>query len=210
MLYRTIIFDFDGTIADTMEEGLTIFNRIAPEYGIRQIDREEIMELRHLSINQLIDHMGISKTKVPIFIARGTMMMRGSVARLPLIAGMQEMLLALRPKVDRFGILTSNAVSNVELFLEGHGIRDLFDFISSTSKLTGKSRYLKSIRRQYSLKLGEMLYVGDELRDLKASKKAGVPFAGVTWGFNSREALAKENPELLVDHPDELLALAGH
>jgi len=210
MLYRTIIFDFDGTIADTMEEGLTIFNRIAPEYGIRQIDREEIMELRHLSINQLIDHMGISKTKVPIFIARGTMMMRGSVARLPLIAGMQEMLLSLRPRVDRFGILTSNAVSNVELFLESHGIRDLFDFISSTSKLTGKSRYLKSIRRQYSLKLGEMLYVGDELRDLKAAKKAGVPFAGVTWGFNSREALAKEDPELLIDHPDEFLCLAGH
>jgi len=210
MLYRTIIFDFDGTIADTMEEGLTIFNKIAPEYGIRQIAREELMELRHLTINQLIDHLQIPKTKVPIFIARGTMMMRGSVARLPLIAGMREMLLSMRPQVDRFGILTSNAVANVELFLESHGIRELFDFISSTSKLTGKSRYLKSIRRQYSLKLGEMLYVGDELRDLKAAKKAGVPFAGVTWGFNSREALAKEDPELLIDNPDEFLQLAGH
>lgn len=210
MRYRTIIFDFDGTIADTMEEGLTIFNRIAPEYGIRQIAREEMMELRHLSINQLIDHLKIPKTKVPIFIARGTMMMKGSVARLPLIAGMQEMLLALRPKVDRFGILTSNAVANVELFLESHGIRGLFDFISSTSKLTGKSRYLKSIRRQYSLKLDEMLYVGDELRDLKAAKKAGVPFAGVAWGFNSREALAKEDPELLIDCPEDFIRLAGH
>lgn len=210
MLYRTIIFDFDGTIADTMEEGLSIFNKIAPDYGIRQIAREEMMELRHLTINQLIDHLEIPKTKVPIFIARGTLMMRGSVARLPLITGMREMLLSLRPKVDRFGILTSNAVANVELFLESHGIRELFDFISSTSKLTGKSRYLKAIRKQYSLKLGEMLYVGDELRDLKASQKAGVPFAGVTWGFNSREALEKEGPDLLIDTPEEFLRLAGH
>jgi phosphoglycolate phosphatase len=210
MRYRTIIFDFDGTLADTMEEGLRIFNMIAPDYGIRQIGREEIMELRHLSINQLIDHMKIPKTKVPIFIARGTMLMRGNITRLPLIGGMQEMLLALRPKVERLGILTSNAVANVELFLESHGVRELFDFISSTSKLTGKSRYLKAVRKQYDLKLEEMLYVGDEVRDLKAATKAGIPSAGVTWGFNSREVLAKENPALLVDSPDEFLRLAGH
>lgn len=210
MRYRTVIFDFDGTIADTMEESRRIFNLIAPDYRIEQIDRERMMELRHFPINKLIEHLKIPKLRVPVFIARGTLMMRGSIASLPLIEGMREVLLQLRPQVDRFGILTSNAVANVELFLESHGIRDLFDFIASTSKLTGKARYLTMVRKQYDLKLETMLYVGDEVRDLKAAKKAGIDSAAVTWGFNSRETLAVENPTHLLDRPLEFLGLSGH
>ncbi|WAC21647.1 HAD hydrolase-like protein [Luteolibacter sp. SL250] len=210
MIYRTIIFDFDGTIADTMEEGRRIFNEIGPAYGIRQIDREEMEGFRSYTINQFIEEMKIPKTKIPFFIAKGTLAMRRSIAGLPLIAGVGEVLPALRARVDRFGILTSNAVDNVELFLDSHGIRGLFDFVSSTSKLTGKSRHLNATRKQYGLKTEEMLYVGDEVRDLQAAKKAGIPCAGVTWGFNTRERLAAEHPDHLLDNPAEFLALAGH
>jgi phosphoglycolate phosphatase-like HAD superfamily hydrolase len=83
----------------------------------------------------------------------------------------------------------------------------LFDFISSTSKLTGKSRHLRAICKTFSLRPQEMLYVGDEIRDLKASQKAGVPVAGVTWGFNSRESLAAEQPQYVLDHPEQFLEI---
>lgn len=210
MIYKTIIFDFDGTIADTLEEGRRIFNIVAPDYGVRQIAPGEVMALRKLTITELIEHFEIPKMRVPVFIARGTAMMRKSIDRLPLIPGMGEVLKEIRPKVDRFGILTSNAAENVDVFLKSHGIRDLFDFISSTSKLTGKSRYLSSIRKEYGLKAEEMLYVGDEVRDLKAAKKAGVPCAAVSWGFNAREVLIEEHPDLLFDRPVEFLQLAGN
>jgi len=210
MIYKTIIFDFDGTIADTMEEGRRIFNEIAPDYGIRQIGREEMEGFRSFTINQFISAMEIPTTKIPLFIARGTLAMRRSIAGLPLIAGVGEVLPTLRSRVDRFGILTSNAVENVEVFLDSHGIRGLFDFVSSTSKLTGKSRYLNATRKQYKLKAEEMLYVGDEVRDLKAAKKAGIPCAGVSWGFNSRDRLAAEEPDHLLDDPSQFLTFAGH
>lgn len=210
MSYRTIIFDFDGTIADTLEEGRRIFNVIAPDQGIRTISKDEIEGMRGYSISEFIRHMGISTTKVPVFIARGTKMMRQSIGGLPLIEGVGEVLQTLRPEVERFGILTSNAVENVEVFLDSHGIRGLFDFVWSTSKLTGKSRYLTAARKEFGLKAEEILYVGDEVRDLKAAKKAGVASAGVTWGFNSRAVLSMENPDHLIGQPSELLALAGH
>ena len=210
MIYKAIIFDFDGTIADTMEEGRRIFNAIAPDQGIKTIAKEDMEGFRGYSINEFIAHMGISKLKLPVFIARGTMMMRKSIGGLPLIEGMEDVLKKLRPEVQHFGILTSNAVENVEVFLESHGIRGLFDFIWSTSKLTGKSRYLLSAKKQYQLKAEEILYVGDEVRDLKAAKKAGVGSLGVTWGFNSRAALEAEQPDHLLDTPAELLGLAGH
>lgn len=210
MKYKTLIFDFDGTLADTLGETRRIFNEIAPQYGLREVPEEELAGLRHFSLNALLRHLNIPKRRVPTLIARGTAIMRNSIATLPLISGIDEVLVDLRKDFDRFGILTSNASANVDLFLRSHGLRDTFDFISSTSKLTGKSRHIRSIRRTFSLGHGEMLYIGDEIRDVRASQKAGIPVAAVSWGFNSHESLAAHSPTHLFDHPKELRSLMDH
>ncbi len=207
MAYRTIIFDFDGTLADTLEESRRIFNEMATDYGLRQVSEEELPGLRHFSLKELLTHLGIPKRRVPGLIARGTTLMRGNITKLPLIPGIVAPLTALRERCDSFGVLTSNAPTNVDLFLRSHGLRELFNFISSTSKLTGKAKHLRAIRKTFSLKAEEMLYVGDEIRDIKASKKAGIAVAAVTWGFNSPESLAAESPEHLLHHPEEFLGL---
>lgn len=207
MAYRTLIFDFDGTLADTLEESRRIYNALAPEYGLREVTAEELPSLRHFSLIELLDHLGIPKWRVPQLIARGTGMMRGNIMRLSLIPGIAAILPALRGRVDAFGVLTSNATTNVELFLEAHGLRDLFNFISSTSKLTGKAAHLRAIRKRFALDATEMLYVGDEIRDIKAAQKAGIPMAAVTWGFNSAESLAAEKPDHLLHQAGELLEL---
>lgn len=207
MKYRMLVFDFDGTIADTLGESRNIYNQMAPEFGLRQVEEHELNHLRHLSLNQLLDHLDIPKRRVPGLISRGTGLMRGNITRLKMIDGMTEALLELRRHARVFGILTSNASSNVDLFLKNHGLREHFDFISSTSKLTGKAKHLKAIRKTFSLRGEEMLYIGDELRDVKASQKAGIPIAAVTWGFNSRESLAAMKPDHLIDHPTDFLRL---
>jgi phosphoglycolate phosphatase len=207
MKYQTLVFDFDGTIADTLAETRRIFNELAPQYGIRQVAEEELGALRHLSLKQLLTHLEIPKRRLPALISRGTGMMRGNITRLQLIEGMGEVIIEMRRHVESFGILTSNAPANVDLFLRTHGLRESFDFISSTSKLTGKSKHLKAIRKTFSLRPEEMLYIGDELRDVKASQKAGIPIAAVTWGFNSPESLAAERPDHLFHQPADFLRL---
>jgi phosphoglycolate phosphatase len=207
--YKALVFDFDGTIADTLGEARRIFNEMAPDYGLRGIEEGEMEGLRHMTLKQFIEHMNIPKRRLPGLLARGTGMMRSSIANLRLIEGMGEVIVRMRKEHHSFGILTSNAPANVDLFLKAHGLRGHFDFISSTSKLTGKSKHLKAIRKTFSLDATDILYVGDELRDVKASKKAGIPVAAVTWGFNSRESLAGMNPEHLFTRPDEFLQLLG-
>ena len=207
MIHRTLIFDFDGTIADTLGETRRIFNIIAPDYGIREVAEDELNALRHLSLKELLSHLKIPKRRVPALISRGTGMMRGNITQLKLIEGMAEVLVELRKHSDNFGILTSNTTANVDLFLETHGLREQFDFISSNSKLTGKAKHLKAIRKTFSLRPEQMLYVGDELRDVRASQKAGIPIAAVTWGFNSHEALAASEPDYLFDKPEDFLRL---
>jgi phosphoglycolate phosphatase-like HAD superfamily hydrolase len=207
MAYRTIIFDFDGTLADTLEESRRIYNLLAADYSLREVLADELPQLRSFSLLELLDHLGIPKRRVPTLLSRGTSMMRANISRLPLIPGIAEILPEMRSRAKSFGVLTSNAEENVDLFLKAHGLREHFDFISSTSRLTGKSGHLRAIRKTFSLHAEEMLYVGDEIRDIKASKKAGIAVAAVTWGFNSAESLAAESPEHVVSEPGELLKL---
>lgn len=207
MKYRALIFDFDGTIADTLGETRNIFNELAPDYGIRQVEEHEIEALRHLSLKQILVELKIPKRRVPSIIARGTGMMRANIERLQLIEGMREALTEMRKHVKSFGILTSNSTANVDVFLRNHGLRDHFEFVSSTSKLTGKARHLRAIRKTFSLNNDEMLYIGDELRDVKAAQKANIPHVAVSWGFNSRESLLKSKPTYLFDRPEDFRRL---
>lgn len=209
MPHNALIFDFDGTIADTLAEGMRIYNEIASENGYLEVDHERLTELRSFDTPMLLRELGIPKRSVPLLLTRGRRMLKAKIRSLPLIPGMGETLPRLRERAEFFGILTSNATDNVEAFLEAHGLRDLFTFVSSTNKLTGKAKHLRSIMRTFSLELPDMLYIGDEIRDIRAARRAGVAAAAVTWGLNSEESLAAQNPRFLVHRPHELLALAG-
>jgi len=207
MKYHSMIFDFDGTIADTLGETRNIFNELAPDYGIRHVEEHEVAKMRHMSLKEILKELKIPKRRVPSIIARGTGMMRQNIDRLQLIGGMREALTELRSHTEKFGILTSNSAANVDVFLRNHQIRELFDFVSSTSKLTGKARHLRAIRKTFSIKHHQMIFIGDELRDVKAAQKAKIPHVAVTWGFNSRESLAKASPTFLFDRPEEFSQL---
>ena len=104
MRYSTIIFDFDGTLADTLEESRRIYNLLAPDYSLRAVSAEELPGLRHFSLLELLDHLDIPKRRVPSLLSKGTSMMRGNITRLPLIPGIGEILPAMRSRAKSFGV----------------------------------------------------------------------------------------------------------
>lgn len=208
MKYNALIFDFDGTIVDTLTEASEIYNILAADHGYKKVKPEEIPSLRHYNMKKLAKELGISKLRIPFLLAKGRRLFKSRIDQLSPIEEMVETMKELRKDAVNFGILTSNSTENVELFLERHGIRDLFTFISSTSKLSGKAKHINSISRTFSIDKADMLYIGDEIRDVKASQKAGISVAAVTWGFNSKESLLIENPTYLVDTPKQLLEIA--
>ena len=68
----------------------------------------------------------------------------------------------------------------------------------------GKTTIINNVLKQKQLDPTTVIYVGDETRDIEASKKANIKVIAVTWGFNSPEALAKQEPYILINHPQEL------
>ncbi|GHC58215.1 HAD hydrolase-like protein [Roseibacillus persicicus] len=209
MRYPALIFDFDGTLADTLAAAVDVYNDLAENYSLRPITMDEIPALQDFELKELLKHLGVSKLRVPSLLAKGRKALRADITTLSLNDGMEELLPKLREHCTCFGILTSNSTENVEAFLEAKGLRDLFTFISSTSKLSGKHKHLRAIEKTFSLERSKMLYIGDETRDVRASQKAGIHVAAATWGFNSRDALLRQNPTYMLDEPKDLLEVCS-
>lgn len=203
---EVLIFDFDGTLADTLEAGRLIFNQLAPDHGYEALCLEKALELRHLNLGEILKTLGVKRRSLPGLLRKAKAILHEQLDKLSPCPGVFEVLPAMREGAVKCGVLTSNSVENVEFFLTRLGVRHHFDFISSCPRLQGKARCLKAIARRFSVAPAQLFYVGDEVRDVKACRKAGVPVVGVTWGFNSRDALEKSGPSLVVDHPSELLA----
>lgn len=199
------VFDFDGTIADTMEPSIKIMNSMAEEFGYRRIERDELEWLRSRTMWQFIRHLKIPLRKISKILHRAQDEMARNILEVPIIPGMSEVLRELKGLGHQIGIMTSNSKENVDALLQ-HNDLELFDFKLCSVKLRKKARNLKLLRRQHKVRCRNMLYVGDECRDVRAAKKARVKCAAVTWGFNNAKILRKFRPHFLISEPSDLLA----
>ena len=91
--------------------------------------------------------------------------------------------------------------------LRAAGVEHHFDFVVGYPKLFGKAKALRRILRRERIDRAEVLFVGDELRDVQAGRKAKVPTVAVTWGFHAEGLLAGGGPTFVVRQPGELLGV---
>lgn len=200
-----IIFDFDGTIADTLELGMEVFNRIAPEYNFLPIGPEERELFRSTKPQELLETYGISRLKLLTLTLRMRKEMKRHVSEMNLFPGMEAALKEISNAGYRTGILTSNSVVNVSRFLEINKLSGLVDFIYSGRSFLGKEKIIRKVLIHEQIPAGRVVYVGDETRDIEASRAAGIPVIAVSWGLNRRDLLASLSPDQIADKPEDLL-----
>ncbi|NJK30234.1 MAG: HAD-IA family hydrolase [Acaryochloris sp. SU_5_25] len=201
-----IVFDFDGTIADSVVIFIEATNRLAPEFGYSPFAPDQLPDLRRLSLQGMARKLGIPRWKLPFFLRRFRQELTRLLIDLKLIDGMDTALITIHHQGHRLGIITANSRQNVEHFLLQEEIRPLFEFIDGGQILAGKVRSLKKLVKLNPVYPKHLIYIGDEINDIKAAKQVGVTSIAVTWGFNDRTVLAAQATDFLVDHPDQLLA----
>jgi len=206
MKNNIFIFDFDGTIADTHHYIIHLSNRLASEFGYNLIRDEEIESLKDKTTQEVIKHLRVPMLKIPMIVSRAKKEFKEDTSKLKPIRGIENVLYQLHASGVKIGILSSNSLENIKGFLSHHKI-DIFDFIHSTSKVWSKNTSLKQLMEKHKLKKNDIIYIGDEIRDIVAAQKIGVAVAAVTWGYNSAKALVKYHPDYLLHTPRELLSL---
>lgn len=206
---QIILFDFDGTLADSFDATLGIANRLSRKYGYAPVSETEAARLRDLGIRQILRESRVPLRHLPSWMREFRKELAREIPGMSSPAGLTEALFALKEKGVLLGIVTSNSRENVELFLQNKGWSACFDFLACGSSLFGKSRLIKRAFDGAGLAASETSYVGDEVRDIEAARRARVTSVAVTWGFNSREILTRSQPDQLLDHPSQLLRLVG-
>jgi len=202
---QIIIFDFDGTIADTKEAVIQITNRLAPQFGFAPFTPVEIAQYQHLTTREIIQQSRVSWWKIPFLIQRVKQELKQELKTIQPISGIEAALEQLKAHQFQLGIITSNSEENAIQFLRQNGLLHYFNFIESSFHLLGKHKIIQRLLRQKKLSPERVIYIGDETRDIEAARKSGVKIIAVSWGFNSVTALTKGQPDALIHHPNELL-----
>lgn len=204
MTAQVILFDFDGTIADTYQAIADITNQLSTEFGYKALSPEELDLIKNLSSREIVKLSEISVFKLPFLVKRVRTELSKEIADLKPIPGIKAVLEDLKDKGYILGIVTSNNQENVDIFLEKNKLNHLFRYIYSGTAIFGKHRVLNRVIREHRLTKADVIYVGDETRDIRSARKSKIAMIAVSWGFNAAEILAEHRPDYLVDRPSEL------
>lgn len=202
--YKYVIFDFDGTLADTEEANFVIYQKLAEKYNLRSITMDELGHLKKMNAKDVMAYVELKKRYLPFILKKGKSLLTQDIENIRLCKpDIFDIIKKLKEMGIKTAIITTNSKTNVKLFLEAHKV-DVFDLIESAT-MFGKEAKMKKIVKKEKLDISDFLYVGDEIRDIQAAKKFGMDIASVGWGYNTVESLKKHEPNYLIFEPYELI-----
>lgn len=203
-----LLFDFDGTLADTLPTVIAISNRLAPQYGYAPTTSAEVEQLRNTSSRDILRSSRVARWHVPCLLWRLSRELRSELASIGWIPGIQPALIQLQQDHHLLGIVTSNSARNVQQFLGDRQGDQYFSVVKAGVSILGKQRVLKRLLWKHNWNPSQVLYIGDEVRDIEAARAAGVRSGAVTWGFNTQAVLYAAQPDFLLEEPQQLLGVA--
>ena len=203
---KYVIFDFDGTLADSKYLFMKAWNLYAERYNYDYVTEQDILPSRNLTIHERAKKYRFPMHKLPIILPKIYRYFKQHIDEVQFFEGIIEMLHAIHQAGYRIVIISSNAKENIELFLKRQQVHVVSEVLTS-SRLFSKDTVIKKFMHNQKLTVDDVLYVGDEIRDIIACNKIGIPFVWVSWGLDGYELIKKENPAYVVHSPKELSKL---
>lgn len=204
---QILVFDFDGTLVQTLDLVKKKINEFSEEFGFRKIDKEGVERFRNMQLGELIKELGIPLFKIPLIVRKMQKIFRENLDEVEPVPQIIKILRKLKSKDFILGILTSNSKENVVKYLKNKGFLDVWSFIYSGSNIFGKTQVIEKMIKENKFNKADILYFGDEVRDIEAAKKTGIKIAAVAWGFNTSRILKKAKPDFLLEKPEEIITL---
>lgn len=193
-----LIFDFDGTLVDSLQVSLDILYRLIHD---KPLPVEDISELRGMTMMQVLHRLRVSPWRALFIRPKAYKAMSERLGELELVPGVAELLQTLAGRY-RLYILSSNDRANISAALERFGIGKYITAVQGGANPLSKAHAL--LRLQHKYRLAHPWYIGDQANDIRSAHRVDMKAAAVSWGFSNLHALESTHPDLLVFTPMEL------
>jgi phosphoglycolate phosphatase len=212
--YKLLIFDWDGTLADSIGRIVSAMQVAAQRAGRPECDAPAVRGIIGLGLPEAI------LTLYPDMTPRQVIAFRQHYADVyiamdaepsPLFAGVKESLEAFRAQGYRLAVATGKARRGLDRVLKAHGWEDFFDITRAADETASKPDplMLNQILAHCDVLPGQALMVGDASFDLLMARNAGIDSVAVGYGAQSMERLLTFEPRLAIDSFPELRAWLG-
>lgn len=199
-----IIFDFDGTIADSFDY---IAGFLAEAVKLPPLSAEQKQQLRGQSMSAIGRQFGLSWWHLLRLFFKGRRQMHSAIDQVEPFDGMPDVIKKLHAEGHELFILSHNTVANVRAFLHHYKLHTYFLEVYGGVGLFGKGPALRRLLKDQKLEQQDALYIGDELRDVQAAQSINLRVIAVNWGFARPADLETREPTALASEPDDLIKI---
>jgi phosphoglycolate phosphatase len=189
MGYRLVMFDFDGTLADTFPLFRVLCAEITEKFGLRRIAPHEVDTLRGMDTAGILASLGVSRWQLPSIMQHARVRMSEQRHEISMFSGMDEVLRLLAANGTALAVVSSNSETTVRAVL-GPALCEHVHSFSCGVGLFGKANKVRRVLRAARVQPTTAALVGDESRDIEAARRAGVAAIAVTWGYATESALS--------------------
>lgn len=202
-----IIFDYDGVLADTLDDLLLFGQRACDQLGVKHlVTKSDLNNLEVMSFASYGRACGVPDTLVDEFVKICLNFFAEKKSPPAIFAGLNDVVSHLSVN-HKIAVVTTNSAQNVNAFLVQHGLDELVHAVYGVDSPGSKAQKI-SMARSRLLENGghgSVFMVGDSLSDIRAAKEASVTSIAVTWGHQSVENLLRGNPDYVVSSPHNLI-----
>jgi phosphoglycolate phosphatase len=207
-----VLFDFDGTLADTAPDLAAAVNRMRSDRAMKPLAPQSVRPYASMGARGLL-RIGFGMTpEHPAYSAmRDEFLERYSQAicvHTRLFPGIAELVRELGARHIAWGIVTNKALRFTARLVQDLGVAPACVVCGdSTPHLKPHPAPLLAAAAQLELAPADCVYVGDDLRDIQAARAAGMRCVAVEYGYHGTEnpGPAAWNADAIISHPSELL-----
>jgi len=200
--YRLAIFDFDGTLADSLDWFRASFHDVIARFDLTPITAEEIEAMRGLSAREIMARLNVSMWQLPAIVSDMRKRKLAAASQTSLFAGIPAMLSDLQRQGIKTAIVSSDSEASVRQVL-GPTTAQITRFDCGAA-VFGKHRKFRRVARKLGAKPSETICIGDEIRDIEAAKAASMDSGAVAWGYALPSALQAAGPTHLFNSVEEM------
>jgi 2-phosphoglycolate phosphatase len=211
MPYRAVLFDFDGTLADSFAAITASTNYVRNCYGLQPLPERAIREyvgygLPHL-MEQLVPCAALAEA-VDRYREHHPSVMRAGTRLMP---GVAETVATLHQRNFRMGVCSNKQVAFTKQLMDSLGLAKVMQTILGPEDVGGRAKpdpaMLLVAMDQMGISRGEAVYVGDMAIDVHTGQAAGVAVWLVRGGAAGQESAEAAGPDRVLDHFSDLLDL---